>query len=55
MPKIVTRKKGGPIAGTFHLVMMFCTAGLWTPIWLWARRGRKTVTYVPEGYNTTEQ
>jgi hypothetical protein len=42
--KAVSRRKGGPFAASFHGIMIVCTAGLWIPVWLWARRGRKTVT-----------
>lgn len=41
-PRISYRKMGW-IAGTFHGVMMVLTMGLWTPVFLLARRGRKTV------------
>ncbi|GGV80454.1 hypothetical protein GCM10010499_43420 [Streptomyces thermoviolaceus subsp. apingens] len=30
--------------------MMVCTVGLWTPVYLAARRRRVTVTHVPDGY-----
>lgn len=40
----VSYRKMGWIAGGFHITMMVFTMGLWTPIYLWARRGRKTVT-----------
>lgn len=42
----VTYRKMGPFAGTFHIGMMIFTMGLWTPVYLAARRGRKTVTRV---------
>lgn len=42
----VTYRKMGPVAGTFHACMMLFTVGLWTPVYLMARRGRKTVTLV---------
>lgn len=38
-------RKMGWIAGAFHITMMVITMGLWTPIYLWAKRGRKTVTH----------
>lgn len=37
-------RKMGWVAGTFHVTMMVLTMGLWTPVYLLARRGRKTVT-----------
>lgn len=40
----VSYRKMGWIAGTFHGLMMVCTMGLWTPVYLAARRGRRTVT-----------
>lgn len=40
----VTYRKMGWIAGTFHFCMMVATLGLWTPVYLFARRGRRTVT-----------
>jgi cytochrome b561 len=51
MVKIKTRRKMGWIALIFHWVMMLCTIGLWTPVYLAARRRRVTVTYVPDSYN----
>jgi hypothetical protein len=42
----VSYRKMGWLAGTFHGFMMFMTMGLWTPVYLAARRGRKTVTRV---------
>jgi len=42
----VSYRKMGWIAGTFHVGMMVVTMGLWTPVYLAARRGRKTVTRV---------
>ncbi len=44
MPTVTTQRKMGPLALTLHGIMMFCTLGLWTPVLLAARRGRKTVT-----------
>ncbi|MFD5467596.1 hypothetical protein ACFWIQ_33000 [Kitasatospora sp. NPDC127059] len=44
MPKIVSRRPMGPFALTGHIVMMIMTCGLWIPVFLMARRGRKTVT-----------
>lgn len=41
---VVTYRKMGWVAGTFHAVMMVCTMGLWAPVLMQARRGRKTVT-----------
>jgi hypothetical protein len=43
--RAVSRRKMGWIALTFHWTMMFCTLGLWTPVFLLALRGRKTVTH----------
>lgn len=40
----VAYRKMGWIAGTFHCLMMLFTVGLWTPVYLMARRGRRTVT-----------
>lgn len=42
----VSYRKMGWIAGTFHLGMLVMTMGLWTPVYLAARRGRKTVTRI---------
>lgn len=42
----VSYRRMGWIAGTFHTCMMILTFGLWTPVYLAARRGRKTVTRV---------
>ena len=42
----VAYRRMGWIAGTFHFTMMVCTMGLWTPVYLMARRGRRTVTRV---------
>jgi hypothetical protein len=42
----VTYRPMGWIAGTFHFVMMVCTMGLWTPVYLLARRGRRSVTRI---------
>ena len=50
MAKIKTRRKMGWIALTFHWFMMFMTVGLWTPIYLAARRRRVTITHIPAGY-----
>ncbi|MDX5569240.1 hypothetical protein PYK79_46410 [Streptomyces sp. ID05-04B] len=50
MPKIKTRRKMGWLLIGFHWTMMLCTVGLWTPIYLAARRRRVTVTHVPDGY-----
>ena len=49
MPKIKTRRKMGWVALGFHITMMVFTVGLWTPVFLAARRRRVTVTHVPEG------
>lgn len=43
--KVVSYRRMGPFAGTFHACMLLLTAGLWTPVFLWARRGRRTVTW----------
>jgi hypothetical protein len=50
MPTIKTRRKTGWIALTFHWTMIFCTLGLWYPIYASRRRSRITVTHIPEGY-----
>jgi len=50
MAKIKTRRKMGWILIAFHWTMIICTVGLWTPIYLAARRRRVTVTHVPQGY-----
>lgn len=50
MTRIKTRRKMGWIAITFHWTMMLMTVGLWTPVYLSARRRRLTVTHVPNGY-----
>ncbi|MFI8830534.1 hypothetical protein ACIGPN_05840 [Streptomyces afghaniensis] len=49
MPKIKTRRKMGWVAIGFHCTMMLFTVGLWTPVFLAARRRRLTVTHVPDG------
>lgn len=48
MPTQTTYRKMGWIAGTFHVCMLIVTGGLWTPVYLLARRGRKTITHIPE-------
>lgn len=50
MPTIKTRRKQGWIGLAFHWFMMFMTLGLWTPVFLAARRRRVTVTHIPDGY-----
>ncbi|MFD5266742.1 hypothetical protein [Streptomyces sp. NPDC058335] len=50
MPTIKTRRKMGWILITFHWFMILMTVGLWTPVYLSARRRRVTVTQVPAGY-----
>lgn len=50
MPKIKTRRKMGWLLIGFHWTMMLFTIGLWTPVYLAARRRRVTVTHVPDGY-----
>lgn len=50
MPKIKTRRKMGWLLIAFHWTMMLCTIGLWTPVYLAARRRRLTVTHLPTGY-----
>ncbi|MEU9310876.1 hypothetical protein [Streptomyces sp. NPDC048256] len=52
MAKIKTRRKMGWLLICFHWTMMLMTVGLWTPVYLAARRRRVTVTHVPDGYNT---
>lgn len=49
MPTIKTRRKMGWIALGFHWFMILMTVGLWTPVFLAARRRRVTVTHIPEG------
>lgn len=49
MPTIKTRRKMGWISLAFHWTMLLFTCGLWTPVFLAARRRRLTVTHVPEG------
>jgi len=39
----------GWISLAFHWTMLLFTCGLWTPVFLAARRRRLTVTHVPEG------
>ncbi|MEU0245183.1 hypothetical protein ABZ192_12765 [Streptomyces sp. NPDC006235] len=55
MPKIKTRRKMGWVAIGFHWTMMLFTLGLWTPVFLAARRRRLTVTHVPEGVSLPQQ
>lgn len=50
MAKIKTRRKMGWIAIAFHWTMMICTIGLWTPVYLAARRRRLTVTHIPSNF-----
>jgi cytochrome b561 len=50
MAKIKTRRKMGWILIAFHWTMILMTVGLWTPIYLAARRRRVTITHVPDGY-----
>ena len=50
MAKIKTRRKMGWVAIGFHWTMLICTVGLWTPVYLAARRRRVTVTHIPDGY-----
>lgn len=42
--KVVSRQKMGWMRHSFHWFMIFCTVGLWTPVYLSALRKRKTVT-----------
>jgi hypothetical protein len=51
MAKIKTRRKMGWILIAFHSTMILMTVGLWTPIYLAARRRRVTVTHVPDNFN----
>ncbi|MGI5353468.1 hypothetical protein ACQEU8_36625 [Streptomyces sp. CA-250714] len=51
MPRIKQRRKMGWVAIGFHWTMMLFTVGLWTPIFLAARRRRLTVMDVPPGYS----
>ncbi|MGW8376907.1 hypothetical protein [Streptomyces sp. ODS28] len=51
MPKIKTRRKMGWLLIGFHWTLIICTVGLWTPVYLAARRRRVTITRVPDdGY-----
>lgn len=50
MTAIKTRRKMGWVAIAFHSMMIMFTMGLWTPMFLAARRRRLTVTYMPQGY-----
>lgn len=50
MAKIKTRQRMGWLAIGFHWTMIICTIGLWTPLYLAARRRRVTVTHLPDGY-----
>ncbi|MEV4966668.1 hypothetical protein AB0886_05290 [Streptomyces sp. NPDC024062] len=50
MAQIKTRRKMGFILLGFHWTMLLLTVGLWTPVYLSARRRRVTVTTVPDGY-----
>jgi hypothetical protein len=50
MTTIKTRRKMGWVSMAFHTTMLICTCGLWTPIWLAARRRRVTITHIPTGY-----
>lgn len=50
MAVIKTRRKMGWLTITFHTIMIVCTVGLWTPVFLAGRRRRVTVTQVPDGY-----
>lgn len=42
--RAVTRRPMPVALSLFHWTMMLCTAGLWTPVYLGAKRKRKTVT-----------
>ncbi|MFI0934608.1 hypothetical protein ACH4RG_23160 [Streptomyces sp. NPDC021019] len=48
MPKIKQRQKMGCLLACFHWTMIVCTIGLWTPVYLGARRKRVTITYLPD-------
>ncbi|MGW2170402.1 hypothetical protein ACWC1C_07700 [Streptomyces sp. NPDC001705] len=50
MVKMKSRRRMGWIAMGFHWTMIVCTVGLWTPVYLAARRRRVTVTHLPSGY-----
>ncbi|MEU2780542.1 hypothetical protein [Streptomyces sp. NPDC007110] len=50
MAKLKTRRKMGWLLIGFHWTMLLCTVGLWTPVYLAARRRRVTVTHIPDGY-----
>jgi hypothetical protein len=50
MPQIKTRRKMGWLTTGFHMVMMVCTIGLWTPVFVTGRRRRLRVMEVPAGY-----
>lgn len=50
MPTIKTRKKTGFIMLAVHWTLIFCTLGLWYPIYASRRRSRVTITHIPDGY-----
>lgn len=44
--RAVTRRPMPITLALFHWTMIFCTAGLWTPVYLASKRARKqTTTY----------
>ncbi|MCF2130126.1 hypothetical protein L1I79_27390 [Strepomyces sp. STD 3.1] len=45
-----SRRRMGWIAMGFHWTMILFTVGLWTPVYLAARRRRVTVTHLPNSY-----
>lgn len=55
MPKIKSRQRMGWISLVCHWTMIFCTLGLWYPIYASRRRARSTVTYVPAAYAAPPQ
>lgn len=50
MPKIKTRRKMGWLLIGFHWTAIICTVGLWTPVYLAARRRRVSITRVYDDY-----
>lgn len=42
--RMVTTRPMGAGAEVFHWTMILCTGGLWVPVYLAARRARKTIT-----------
>lgn len=42
--RVVTTRPMGAGAEVFHWTMILCTGGLWVPVYLAAKRARKTIT-----------